>query len=469
MLDALGWLAFVGGLAGTLVLMAERGFHDGLRRAWFIATLAVPGWFFVALRSITLDAVTGVGLATLLAALFRPFPGSRTRPVLSDLLVVAIVLAAVASDAINRLLIPGTVLELVRTWVMPYLLGRLALTTWADTRRMLPLVVALATGLAAFGLLEAVSHVNLLAVASGKRWALLETGEGFRWGLKRAQGNTNHPIYFGLLLTLTLPWVLLAGRAALRREAPRWWLATPILTTAAAFVTVSRAAHLAVLMVFGADLFFRRPSYRWPMVFLAAAVGLFFLAFREQTLDLLGAYAGEAEVGESQVMIYGEKYEYTGTRHRDLLVLAYAEAVEKAGWVGYGTTLRDIPLDPNMDGRFNSIDHHYLLHYLRYGLLGMGALLALSAATAWNLGREAWARDGPLSDLSAGLFGAFVGVTVMARGVAFSFDFAATWLFVAGLAASMRARRVAAAGPGRTMTAVAAGAEPPSEPSRRPS
>jgi hypothetical protein len=73
----------------------------------------------------------------------------------------------------------------------------------------------------------------------------------------------------------------------------------------------------------------------------------------------------------------------------------------------------------------------------------MITFILFAAAGAWNLAREALARDGPLSDLAAGLFGAFVAVAIVVRGVAFSPDFGATWIFVAGLAASMRANRLA--------------------------
>jgi O-antigen ligase len=442
MVEALGWAAFVLSFGGTLVLMAERGYRDGMKFAWFAATLAVPAWLTVSFRSVGLDAITGVTLATCVATLSRPFAGARTRWVLSDLLVGAFVLACILSDALNRVLIPGTVLELVRTWVLPYLIGRLFLTSWDEMRPVLPVVVALAAGLAVYALFEAVTHINVLAVVTGKKWELLETAEGFRWGLKRAQGNTNHPIYFGLLMALTLPWLLMAARSATRKEGPGWWVAVPALAAAAAFVTVSRSAHLAILIVFAADLFFRRPSYRIPMLLIAVAGALLFFVFREQTLDLLGAYAGERDIGQERVKIYGVEYEYTGTRHRDLLYVAYDEAIEKAGWIGYGSTLQDMPIDPYMDGRFLSIDNHYLQYFLRYGILGTAAFLALAAAGAWNLGREALARDGPLSDLAAGLFGAFIAIVLMARGVALSFDYGATWLFVAGLAASMRARRV---------------------------
>jgi hypothetical protein len=442
MVEVLGWAAFGLGLVGTWVLMADRGFRDGMRLAWFLATLAVPAWFTVTFRSITLDAITGVTSATALALLFRPFEGARTRWVLSDVLVGGIVLAGIVSDALNRILIPGTIFELIRSWVLPYLVGRLFLTSWDQVRRTLPVLVVLAAALSVYAIVESLSQTNVLAVVTGKKWELLESSEGYRWGLKRAQAITNHPIYFGLLMALTLPWLLTAARQATRGDGPRWWVAIPALATVGAFVTVSRSAQVAIVMVFAADQFFRRPSYRAPMLFLAVAGGLAFLVFRSEILDLLGTYAGEHAIGQDKVRIYGIEYDYSGTRHRDLLLLAYEEAIDRAGWFGYGSSVQDMPRDPNMDVRFLSIDDHYLLHYLRYGYLGTAAFLAFAAAGAWNLAREALARDGPLSDLAAGLFGAFVAVTLLVRGVALSFDFGATWLFVAGLAATMRARRM---------------------------
>jgi hypothetical protein len=441
MAEAFGWAAFFGGFVATLILIGERGYYVGMRAAWFIATLAVPGWFIVNFRSVRLDAVTGVALATLLSTLLRPYSGARTRWVLSDLLIAGIVLTAILSDALNRMLIPGTVIELVRTWILPYLVGRLCVESWERMNGTLRLVVVLSAAVCTLGFLEAITRTNILAIATGKSWELLDQAEGFRWGLKRAQGPTDHPIYFGLLIALTLPWLLFAGRSALRREAPRWWIAVPILATAAAFVTVSRSAHLAIAIVFAADLFFRRPSYRLPMILLAVAGAIIFVIFREQILDLLGAYAGETDIGSDKVVIYNLEYEYTGTRHRDLLMVAYEEAIDHAGWIGYGTSLQDMPIDPNMDERFRSFDDHYLLHFLKYGYLGTAAFIAFAISAAWNLGREAFAKDSAWSELAAGFFGAFVAVALMIRGVALHADFAATWLFVAGIAASLQGRR----------------------------
>src|SRR4051812_43866511 len=107
MVEALGWAAFLGGLVGTLILMADRGVKDGLRLAWFIATLAVPAWFTVTFRSIGLDAVTGIAVATLVTLLTRPFSGVRTTWMMSDLLLAAMVLSCIVADLKNQLLIPG--------------------------------------------------------------------------------------------------------------------------------------------------------------------------------------------------------------------------------------------------------------------------------------------------------------------------------------------------------------------------
>ena len=443
--EALGWAGFLCGLAGSLVLMSERGYRDGMRIAWFIATLAIPAWFAVKFRSVTFDTVSGVALGVLIATLFRPFSGLRTRWVLSDLLIGAVVLTAYASDVVNRALIPGTMLDVIRVWILPYLIGRLCVDSWNQMDRTLRLIFVLAAALSAFAMIEAVTKTNILATLSGKKWDILDRGEGYRWGLKRAQAITNHPIYFGLLIALTLPWLLVGARAAMKHEAPRLWTAVPVMAVGAAFVTVARSAHLAILMVFLSDQFFRRPNYRMPMIVIAVGGAAVFFVFREQILDLLSAYAGEADVGDEKVKIYGVEYDYTGTRHRDLLVLAYDEAIDRAGWFGYGTIFPSdkVPVDAFMDPRFKSVDHQYLLHYLKYGYLGTAAFIAFAASAAWNLAREAIARDGPWSDLAAGLFGAFVAVMIMVRGVAILPDFGAMWLFVAGVAATLRARRLA--------------------------
>lgn len=136
-----------------------------------------------------MGAIVGVGLATVSATLFRPFAGTRTRWVLLDLLLIFIVLSATISEVANRTLIPGTIFELLRFWIFPYLLGRLCVEAWPEMKRSLPIIVLLATILGVFAIVESLLQVNLLAVVRGKKWDLLDNGEGFRWGLEASPGS----------------------------------------------------------------------------------------------------------------------------------------------------------------------------------------------------------------------------------------------------------------------------------------
>ena len=431
MLQAFAWATLVGCFVGTLILVTDKGYRYGTAAAWFIVTMAVPSWLAITFRSIHLDPTMMVGIAVILMGLFRPFNGSRFRWSPIDISVLSILVMCVVSDALNRLLIPGTVIQLTRVWLIPYLMGRIFAASYDSPRRLMPLIAALGMGLSMYALVEAFTKINVVAKMTGMVWPLLETSEGFRWGIKRAQGNTNHPIYFGMLMVMLLPWLLWVARHRLHS----WWAALPWVGGAAGFVSVSRSAQISLLIVLMADQFFRRPVLRLPILVLAIIGGIMFMSFRQEVLDSLGRYAGEQDPSADKVVIYGETYDYTGTRHRDLLELAYAEGIEQAEWVGFGTNMIDMPKDPYLDKRFVSIDNDYLIHYLSYGYLGVGSLLVFELITSLYLIRLAFNRRDPRSDLAAGLCGSFIAVILVLRGVTWSSDFSDMWLFVAGLTA----------------------------------
>ena len=331
---------------------------------------------------------------------------------------------------------------------MPYFFGRFFLRGGSDAEASLPPFAAALLGLGIYGVVESFTQVNVVAEGLGKSWKILDAGEGYRWGLKRTQGPTSHPIYFGLLVCLLLPWGLMAARRAGEAGRPGWWRYVPAAAAAGAFFTISRSAQLTLACVFGTDVFFRKPAWRLPLLTGAAAVGIAFAAFRDEVIEVLGHYAGESDAYGRPVLIYGVEYEYSGTKHRDLLAVAYKEAAERAGWFGYGTSEeameKRMPLDPEMDERFKSVDNQYLLHYLRYGAVGVATFLAFAACAGWNLAAEAWTDRGPAGELAAGLFGAFVGTALVLRGASLAEDFGGPWLFVAGVSARLRSVRLAA-------------------------
>ena len=167
----------------------------------------------------------------------------------------------------------------------------------------------------------------------------------------------------------------------------------------------------------------------------------FFLIFRARS-RFPGGYAANLTSATGDDLRTGVRLQ----RHpaSRLALLAY-EGPIRVGWFGFGTNPwtnhRFVPM-PTRNGLSLQIRRPSLSPTVpEVRASGHHRVLLFAIASAWNLARAAIAREGPLSDLAAGMFGAFVAVAIMIRGVALSFDFGATWLFVAGFAASLQASR----------------------------
>jgi len=448
MFETLSWPVIVVAALATAIAISQYGYDRVRQPIWLLALLVIPVWFRAPLpvvSSVVVDARSGVALVLIGAWLL--LPGVRTqsfRWMWADTLILALFTTQMLSQWVNELFVPFAPIEMARDLFLPYMMGRLFLASPRDIPRALPALCIAATALSLFGLLEAVGKANPVAELFGKRWDLLETAEGFRWGLKRAQGPFNHPIYMGLVLALILPWTVLAADLARRQLAPRWWLATPFLVTAAAFVTVSRSAQLSVIGVFLALIWFRLPRLRGALAVPAVLLAIPLVMFRQEAIDLLSGFVGEPEAAGAFVIIEGKEYEYSGTRHRDLLNVVYERAIGDVGWFGYGPALAQVPYDPKMEERFRSIDNHYLLQLLRYGYGGLSCFFLLAACGVWYLAREAWDLRLPHSLLAAGLCGGFLLVFLAMRGVSLESDYGWVWLFTLGVAVRLRVFRLTA-------------------------
>lgn len=448
MFETLSWPVIVLAALGTLLAVLHFGYDLVRQPIWLFALLVIPVWFRAPLpviSSVVVDAKSGVALILIGAWLLMPGNGIGSfRWVWADTLLVALFTTQMLSQWVNEIFVPFAPIEMARDLFLPYMVGRLFLANPRDIPRSLPIFCVLGTALSLFCLLEAVGKTNLVAETFGKRWDLLETAEGFRWGLKRAQGPYNHPIYMGLVLALILPWAILSADLARKQLAPRWWLATPFLVTAAAFVTVSRSAQLSVIGVFLALIWFRLPRLRVVFVVPALLMVIPLVMFKQEAIDLLSSFVGEPEASGAIVVIEGRDYEYSGTRHRDLLTVVYERATSEAGWFGYGPALAQVPYDPKMDERFRSIDNHYLLQHLKYGSGGLLCFFLLAACGVWYLAREAWDVRVPHSLLAAGLCGGFLLVFLAMRGVSLESDYGWVWLFTLGVAVRLRVFRLTA-------------------------
>lgn len=350
-------------------------------------------------------------------------------------LVLFLILAQIGSQASAGSLKPLTVIELARKWVLPYLMGRLLISEIGDLRaayRTMMVIVVILTILAIFECAVQLNPINMLL---GKRYDLLEQGEGYRWGLKRAHVTFDHPIFFGMTLVLLLPWTLETRRQSILGQGSRWWRMMPWLIACGLFATVSRGPQLAAMATVGIYAFFRLSERRltFLMIFLGAACVAY--TQKETLIDALSCFAGEKNVEEIRfITIDGEEVEYSGTNHRLLLFRVYSQAIDQAGLFGFGYELKGVLIDENLAQRFASIDCHYLLFFLQHGYLGCGAFLILTLTILIKLIRRAWNPTDAIGSFAGGLAGALASVAVLLVSVWFSPDFAGVWLFTAGLA-----------------------------------
>ncbi|MFO0953741.1 MAG: hypothetical protein U0835_21810 [Isosphaeraceae bacterium] len=437
------------GTGVLMVVMARVAAKDGGRAGLWFAVLAsmllMPTWITWRFGSLTMDfrAVGQVlGLMSLALAWSGPYPPSAERPrrrlLLADLMILVLFLVQVYTQRRIGRFGPLTAPDIARRWVLPYVAGRVFLGSADDVARVLPVASKLLMGLATFAVVEAVTKVHLVNRLLGKNFALLEGGEGYRWGLKRAQGPLDHPIFFGMMLVLLWPWVDEAARRAWRGRGEKWWLALAGMMAAAVVVTVSRGAQISLVGTVGVTAFFRMPQYRLRMFVAAVVLGGGGYVAKHELSEVLSKWAGEKAEEVRIVEINGNEYEYSGTNHRVLLFKAYEQAMVDTGAFGFGYEMLGIELEEAVAQRFSSIDDHYIRFLLQYGYVGLGAFVLLSLVSLIDLARVAWDVRQEVSGLAAAQFGGFAMVTVGLLSVWFSPDFGAVWLFSAGLAGNLR-------------------------------
>ncbi len=431
--------------AGVLLAALSSGGRSALRGGWLVSMLILPNWIGMSIGSLLLQLRTVAGLTALVGLAIAPDPNdsdeprARQRFLVSDALMGLLFLCMIISQLNCGRLSPLTIPDLARRWLLPYVMGRLFFASIAEIDRAMVVIVWIMTLVSCLAIFEAVAQVNLVNRMLGRTsFGLLDTSEGYRWGLKRAHGALDHPIFFGMMLVMILPWTLDAARRALRGAGPRWWVVTPVLMCGAIVVTVSRGAQIATLITLAVTAFFGLPRLRVLLLSLALVGGVVGYAGRDVISSALAAMAGEKEEDVTLLEIKGEEYEYTGTKHRLLLYKAYQDYIENAGWFGYGAEMIGVTLEESIELRFTSIDNHYVLFQLQHGNAALVLFWALGLVGIYQLGRIGLRKDHPAAFLAGSLCGAVISVTIMLFSVWFSSDFGAGWLFTVGVASNLR-------------------------------
>jgi len=420
------------------------GFRSALRLIYVPVLLLAPVWLEeTGISSVVLNCrlVAACGILPALALLLLR---ERPRVLLADIFLAALIAVVFYSMKMAGEIRLLTFFEILRCWLLPYLMGRWCLASGKDVDRFLPLIAVLSLMIAAWSIFEAVTKINpVLKLPMAPYFPNLQGSEGFRWGLKRAQGPLEHPNSWGLTIAMLLPWAMTAAHRARSKRGPSWWPLTLGLLLGAILVTISRMSWIVSIAAVGLGVVLRWRQLRIPILVVSLVTGSVLWANKDVIIPELSKLKGAQEEGDGEPDIFiidGKPEVYTGDRHRLLLEKVYKPFLDNAGWFGYSDTdtwctakIRD----EDVRRRFASIDNHYMMFYLSYGRLGLWAFWALQICVLLYLLGASWNVGTPQSMLAGSMFGVMVGLTLALWGVYLADSFRHVWLFCAGVAACL--------------------------------
>ncbi len=365
---------------GCLVLLAA------LVPTW--AQLEINDWLWIDCRI----AATVFGLV---AYCFHPKATFPWKLGWLDATMIALLAIHITSDIDNTGWSWSIPFRVYGEWCVAYLAGRLALQNSEDFRFVTPLAVSVAVVMALGSIFEAVSGEHPWELLYGQRKLDGIDRDATRWlGLTRAWGCCAHPIYFGFVQVMFLPWLLRSwhrtrGKAGYGSRAA---MLLPLLGAAGVFCTGSRAALGAYLLVILLGLLAYVPVTRVLFaILLVVAVPVGYMK-RDQLVDVI-TQLGERKNVHRTIQIDGREQQMSFTATRWMLVRVYWKAIEKASWLGFGTdSVSGFPVkvpvgsvDPETLKEVPYIDDQYVLMALRFGWSGVAAFTValLLAAAAW--------------------------------------------------------------------------------------
>lgn len=436
-------------IVASLMLFAAlvRGRAAAACTGWAAAML-LPVWLSKKLGATVIDA--RVTFAVLLAGLALLFVDRRQIRWAGFLLADAIVLGLVLTQSWSMHLAGdfkvSVAIQLMCHWLVPYVFGRLLICTVGDVRLLTRTAVFTVMILSTVGVIECITGKNLINIMFFGSVFLLQ---GDRFGLHRAIGSMDHPIYFGILVLLLLPWALHASKLARQGAGPAWWRLAPYMAAAGVASSLSRGPILGVGLLVAGTAYVHRPRLRMPMTTCAIAAAVVVMLNASASLDVLHKSSGEEPLDVSQtvgVRLVGEpatvvidqrQHVYNGTTHRYLQFLVFSQAARDAGWFGFGKwgthPEHVVYLEPEWRNFFWSIDNHYILMTLESGRLGIGLFIALGLVTCVYASKMAFQDAVPQREIISGML---VGVAIsmlLLLTVWFAPSFGFFWLMNIGM------------------------------------
>ena len=432
---------------GLLVTSAALGKRVSAASAVMLVLL-VPCWIYTDIGAIRIDLRMGVTLVYLACVALHPQTSYRLRFVAADFIVLALIAAQITSEFLTSPTAVSVTPDIILQWGVPYLFGRVAWRSAEDQSRNFAAIVTVCVVLSVWAAIESVTRMNPIGKLLGFNGSIQAVND-LRWGLRRAEGNLTHPIFFGLQLAMLFPFAMAAARQSREGSGPAWWRYVPWIIGAGTFFTMSRGPQLAILLTLAVAYAVRFPRYRLlVLVPLVCTIGLVGLKMN-QAVEVLQMWSGEES--SMLLVIKGEPVHYTGTSHRLLQLRVYEEAVANAGWFGYGSvalaaTDVKIPyIEEHLRQMFFSIDNHYLQFVLQNGFIGITLFLMLCLTSAYYAATSAVAGTEDRRYFGAYFAAMFLAVAVLVFTVWLASDYRFVLLVMFGISASLPRYRAAPA------------------------
>lgn len=410
-------------------------------------SFAAPVWLEIPIAGVSFSVQTSIAAIFLLAFAIRSPWEIRSPIVLLDVIVAGLVILQICSDTYHGQSVVQAGFLGYGEWALPYVAGRFALR---DPRNIEPLAYVLSGIVIVLGVgsvLESCLKINPWELIFGERPLDGVPRDGSRFGLKRAYGTTLHPIFFGLLILVLIPWTLALQKWAQNATQRGLGVAGTIIGSLGVLGSVSRAPALGLVILYTVFGLIWWKSTRWVLViFLALGIG--WASFDFNGMTTVFEQLGGEKRHKTNLALDGERVELSSAAHRIVMWQVYWPAMKEAGVLGYGSQATSdlppkvpyLPKDEHTRQKLRFVDNAYLMFGLRFGWTGMVLYSLLLVGAAWTGFRLL--EDRSVGVIAAGMVAMTVALALNMITVWFSYDmgFEALWSFgvLAGLSSSQR-------------------------------
>ncbi|MEL6104513.1 MAG: O-antigen ligase family protein [Planctomycetota bacterium] len=412
-------------------------------------SLSAATWFQLLPLGTPLNVQSAVAAGLMVAFCVHSFRSVWSPLTLLDGLMAALVVWNVLADSVATGFESTLPFRSYGEWALPYVTGRFAVMHRDALAQLAPWFTGVGAVIGLAAVAESFSGLNLWETLFIPVDDLVQTHRAKRFDLAyRALGPTRHPIFLAVVLMTVIPWAI-GWRESGENRTQRVLATLAILALSLGMIaTLSRGPVLAALLgiAFATAVYNRVARYALILLSVIGAVVAY------SSADALMQWLDQSEGRTAVVVVDDEERVYSGSRNRLFVLEIYGPLIPRGGVFGYGTenvssfppNIPGLPTEASSRERLGIVDNSFILVGLRFGLVGMGILIALFVAAivgCLSLNRVASTYFYPVGSqfvvaMAATLFAVGVEITT----VFFSYDFAFWILFLFGIVSGMQVR-----------------------------